>query len=241
MNDQTTEGAGKAPATVDLGELLALDVDTIKTRFGDMSDVDLATLRALDARGEKPRSTLDKAIAAEQAQRSDEEGARRQQMIDDAVAEAGKAQADRVAALEAEIAAVTKERDAALEKLDKATNGPKPPRQRKADRPRALKLAGKADLGEATTVAFAGDRDMTNPALPDLEFGEGDFVTRGVGKVLTRRVEFDEKGPASTISAAFLLDEDGKAVGVSRLKEPVTVGAGRKALLPARSLLFRAE
>jgi hypothetical protein len=142
--------------------------------------------------------------------------------------------------LRAKVESLTKERDEARAAAAKAASAGAraAPKAQKQPKPRVLEIEGETEIDGATTVAFADANGVTFPALADLQFGEGDFLAGSDGHVLQQRIEFDGTEPESSISAAYLLDDGGKPVAVSRMLQPMRIGGGRKGLLPSGSLRF---
>lgn len=205
-------------------------IDAITAQMADMSDIELAALSYLEAGSEKPRSTLIEAIENVQGDRAAVQADEYQAMLDKAVAEAGETAAARIAQLETENQDLVK-------KLAAATKTPAKPKTRKVKR-QELTLSAKA--GEPVEVVFTDRNDLVLPDLPALGFGGGAFMEdlRTGSYVLNAPVTFDGNGPAIEIAAAWTIDANGLGAGVSRLMQPVLVGGGRKAVMPARSLSF---
>lgn len=220
-------------------EHLAGSIDENSAKLGERSHDELGQLHDFESKNQK-RAGMLSAIDGERKARG-EAADLAFTAASDAAQRAGRALAnpDEVDALREQLAQAEKERDAAVAKADKAGKARKAPATR-AEKPRVLKATDPGDFDGATTVAFANSQGATRPEIADLEFGADDFAARRDAKVLTERVDFDGTEPLTEIAAAYLLDAKGKVAGVAQFKQPVTVGGGRKGVLPAGTLMFKA-
>lgn len=242
--------------TVDYTELLKGSIDDISSKFKEHDDDGLAALLKAEKAGSNRKGLVD-AIEREQGTRKADADAK-------ASADAGKGDAtsgtadpgektysqgevDAIHAEHATALATAREEDrqriAALEgelaEAQKANAARKPAKAIKTAEPRKLALLGRA-RGNPYRIAFADERDMSLVQLPELQFGPGDFEPtsdRG-GVTLTRPIDFDEGSPMARISSVWLVDPKGEAHAVSRFVQPLGVGGGASAQIPAKSLNF---
>ena len=238
----------------DAKAVLSGTIPEVEKTLGDLSWSDLHTLHTVETTagedGTDPGQNRDgvvKAIQAEQDSRTSEfEQAMKlaresgekaglkiftQAEIDELQAEAEKrdeASKARIDELEAEVAA-----------LKKANGAKAAPKARKV-KPRDLgETSEGADYAGATTIAFVDTAGKSIATLPDLEFGEGQFDTRGSGRRLTETVTIPENSGATELGAVALIDSKGRVAGLSKFLQPLPVGGPREVKLPAGSLLFR--
>lgn len=240
----------------DAAKMLEGTVDEVTGTLGERSWAELEALyeaeTAKDATGKKVgrhREGVTAAITQEKATRSDtstealtmakeaaeaaggtvHSGLELQEALDARDAENAKATQelrDRVAELEAEIAAAAK-------------NAPKPARQRKA-KPREVSKIGKdADVSTGRVVSFFDAIGNSILTLPDLEFGADAFTPRGDAVVLDRVIVLPKDSGATYLHGFALLDEKGKTVGLSELSAPMPVGSARDVTFRKGSLMFR--
>ncbi len=231
----------------DAKAILSGTIPEVEKTLGDLSWSDLITLHTVETTanedGTDPGQNRDgvvKAIQAEQDSRTAEfEQATKlaresgekvgQRIFTQAEAEKrDEASNARIDELEAEVAA-----------LKKASGAKAAPKARKA-KPRDLgETAKDADYESATTIAFVDTAGKSIATLPDLEFGEGQFDTRGSGRRLTETVTIPENSGAAELGAVALIDSKGRVAGLSKFLQPLPVGGPREVKLPAGSLLFR--
>ncbi len=233
--------------------LLDGNIDSVTATFGDHDDAQLGKLLEAEKAG-KSRTGLVEAIEREQATRKSDADAKPK---DGADAKAKEGSGEKTFS-QAEVDALIGEHQTALAKAreeDKAaidnltselaatrkelsSKAARPPKAVKSAEPRKLALMGKSS-GEGLRVAFGDDRDMSIPTLPELEFGGHDFApVPGGGTTLDRVIDFPEGSPSASISAAWLVDGKGEAHAVSRLVQPLRVGGGSSAQIPAKFLNF---
>lgn len=240
MTDKTTD-----PHTYsfDVSEHLKGSIGDVSATLGERSFSELNDLHAAEGKGEK-RTGMLAAFDGEMKARGS---------VADTALEAANLAAERAgrgayvsaadhesatAKLQKQVEALTAERD---QLKAKAAGKPKPGKAVKTQEPRALAFDGETKLEDGVTVAFGDAQGITNPGIPDLQFGKGDFAKRDGGMVLTQDIRFDGNEPSSDVSAAYLLDAKGKVVGVSRFRQPVGIGGGRQAEFRANTLAFRRE
>lgn len=231
----------------DAKAILSGTIPEVEKTLGDLSWSDLNTLHTVETTanedGSDPGQNRDgvvKAIQAEQdsriaefeqatklARESGEKAGQRIFTATDLHDQSTEYQA-RIDELEAEVAT-----------LKKASGAKAAPKARKA-KPRDLgETSEGADYAGATTIAFVDTAGKSIATLPDLEFGEGQFDTRGSGRRLTETVTIPENSGATELGAVALLDSKGRVAGLSKFLQPLPVGGPREVKLPAGSLLFR--
>lgn len=231
-----TEDTKRSGAAVN--DLLALSVDAIKAKFGELDDAALIALHdAEEAAGAKARSTLLGAIHAEQEARARTEIAK--ELVAQAEEQGVKLYtADDIAVLQGQI-------DDIKAKLALAEAGS--PAKAVSSEPRVLSVTGEAE-GALCRLAFTGNDGKTIAGLPDLEFPEGAFkhlppLVRGAASetrsvTLEQPVVFPEGIKRAEVAKIWLVGENGKAASVCSLVNPLPIGGGSQGRFPAGSLRF---
>jgi hypothetical protein len=217
------------------GEVLKGSIADITAQLADYDDAQLKALHdAESGDGGQKRAGMLSALHAETAARDLDK--RTKAAIDAAAKDGVKlfSQAD----LDA-VADDHGKRIAALEEKLKAAEGATPATA-VAARPRKLALTGEAG-DDAFRLAFTDDTDTTMPDLPELQFGAGDFTidraTQAI--VLKQPIRFPEAVGRSEVRKVWLVDGDGKAAAMAELVNPLPVGGGTAASIPAGFLAFR--
>lgn len=219
------------PATVLKGS-----ITDVTAAFGDYDDAQLTALH--DHESGKDGAKRDGMLSAIHSEQSSRElTAKTKAAIDAAKKDHG---VDLVAKADLDAAKDDHEqRIAALEADLKVAKGRQPARAVKPEKPRKLSITGEGEAKGATRVAFTDAEDTTIVGLPELEFGEGDFTPQAGGIVLDQPIRFPEGVSRTEVSKVWLVDNDGKAVAVSPLVNPLPVGGGTSASIPEGFLSFR--
>jgi hypothetical protein len=233
-------------AEVNHDELLKGSIEDIKGKFADFDDDTLKAIATAEGKGAK-RAGLLSAIESEQGSRKLttraaelQESAKGEGVTLHTDADVQKLVDERMAGEQAALAEQVKTLEQQLATAKKRVS---PAKAVKAEAPRKLSLTGEAGDDQPLRVAFTGDDDMTVADLPELEFGEGDFeVDRsGGGVILTQPIEFPEGASRTPIRKVWLVGANGKAAAVAPLVNPLPVGGGQRATIPAKFLRFVRE
>ena len=243
----------------DVGELLGSSVDAIKAKFSDLSDSQLAMLGEAERGAEKPRSSLLAAVETEQTARaaqakevvlmqaakcSMQEG---QQAADQALL--GSMSASREAELEARVAELTAENERLndlVAELQLELEGVAEGNQVDSNVFAALvKMHLAAVCAKPQVIVFSGHGGTMIDDLPWLMFHPSDFRVENGGITLLKPIDFPLHGKAHQVHAIWVVDrqesptEDGGMAGFAcQLLQPLNVGGGRQAHIPAGHLHF---
>lgn len=259
----------KTELPANLQAVIDANVTDSPSMLGQFSPAELEQIDEAEKAGEKRKGLRD-AIEAERVSRAKDaddslamanEAAKRagRSPID---GEGAKEIAEENAQLKAQVEQLESDRDTATTQYDEAIKGlreqndklkselaaakksagGRQPAKGKVAKPRTLAL-GAAAIEGATTVAFTGEDGRTIPDLPELEFSEGAFrkARMGGGLELTEAIRFPQSVKKTQVSKIWLVDDKGNAAAVAQLVNPLTVGGGTNATIPANSLVFRAE
>jgi hypothetical protein len=248
----------------DLNELVGGTVDSIREKFGDLSDTQLAGLTQLEHAG-SARSTLLAAIEDETKRRAEEaktDGAAEaakvpgmftQAQLDEKLNEQLRAHDQKIgtmftqAQLDDALSQQKLQHDEAMKLAVAKATGQKAAAPKRLKVAEPLTIAADAEgpalvvLTGASTIVFVDDEDRPIDTLSPMPFGPSDYAPNGNGVKLQRDVDFPTTLAQREISGAFVTGEDGKPVGKARLVQPFSIGGGRSARLQVGGLSFDKE
>ncbi|WP_288806280.1 hypothetical protein [uncultured Novosphingobium sp.] len=218
--------------TEKIAKLIKSTIDDIVAAFPTLDDAELAALREAEIAAAN-RTGMLKAIDVEQAARA---LLAREQSIKELAAEQGVTifTASDIDALRVEY----DERFSAMEaKLRDAEAGTVA--QAVPSTVRKLAIVGMA-VGPFHRIAFTGSDDMTLADLDDLEFQAGAFKLDHSRRTISleQPIVFPIGAKRSEVTKAWLLGADGDPVSVVNFVNPIAIGGGTNARIPAGHLAF---
>lgn len=218
--------------TEKIAELTKSKIDDVVAAFSTLDDAELTALRAAEVEAAN-RSSLLKAIDAEQAAR---ELLAREQSIKELAAEQGV-----TIFTNSDIATLRSEYDERFSALEEKLRDAEAGTVAEAvpSSIRKLAIVGTA-TGPFRRIAFTGADDMTLADLDDLEFQAGafkvDYSRRTIS--LEQPIVFPISVRRSEVMKAWLLGAEGEPVSVVRFVNPIAIGGGTNARIPAGHLAF---
>lgn len=267
MNADTTSENKVLSSTSDLKELLGDSVTNIKTKLADLSAIELMMLVYFEKDREGgARSTLLEHLDQELDQRAEADGAERQAAIQDMLDTAANKHSSEIDDLKKDFAEQLKNKDEAIIRAEESEKKAEQDRVTlKAERDKALgdlKAQMKSektiekpqselpeafiakvrdgDFTEAKKVVFIDVNKLSIVELPALSFRDSNFIDRPNRRSLMQPIEFDGRSPSLEIAGAALVDDEGVTVSICTFRVPISVGSGRKAILPKGTLAFPA-